>query len=130
VTAAYVALRDAALRKDLKATLSALGFDARQIAAIRGMDGIDADFLHAAGTPCDTDIGRLERHLDEVAHGGFSRGGFTADIGSDAADDDGVDATRAQDHVQVGAVERPVARLGQARVGVRGHRGAAAAGVA
>jgi hypothetical protein len=45
VTAAYVTLRDAALRKDLKATLSALGFDARQIAAIRGMDGIDADFL-------------------------------------------------------------------------------------
>ncbi len=45
VTAAYVTLRDAALRKDLKATLSALGFDASQIAAIRGMDGIDADFL-------------------------------------------------------------------------------------
>jgi hypothetical protein len=45
VTAAYVALRDAALRKDLKATLSALGFDAKQNAAIRGMDGIDADFL-------------------------------------------------------------------------------------
>jgi hypothetical protein len=45
VTAAYVALRDAALRKDIKATLSALGFDARQIAAIRGMDGIDADWL-------------------------------------------------------------------------------------
>ena len=45
VTATYVTLRDAALRKDLKATLSALGFDARQIAAIRGMDGIDADFL-------------------------------------------------------------------------------------
>ena len=45
VTAAYVKLRDAALRKDLKATLSALGFDARQIAAIRGMEGIDADFL-------------------------------------------------------------------------------------
>lgn len=45
VTAAYVALRDAALRKDLKATLAAMGFDARQVAAIRGMEGIDADFL-------------------------------------------------------------------------------------
>lgn len=59
VTAAYVALRDAALGKDLKATLSALGFDAKQIAAIRGMDGIDADFLVFAdrfltpGTPGD-----------------------------------------------------------------------------
>jgi len=45
VTDAYVELRDAALRKDLKATLSAMGFDAKQIAAIRGMDGIEADFL-------------------------------------------------------------------------------------
>jgi hypothetical protein len=59
ITAAYVALRDAALKKDLKATLLALGFDAKQIAAIRGMDGIDADFLVFAdrfltpGTPGD-----------------------------------------------------------------------------
>jgi hypothetical protein len=59
ITAAYVALRDAALKKDLKATLSALGFDAKQSAAIRGMDGIDADFLVFAdrfltpGTPGD-----------------------------------------------------------------------------
>jgi hypothetical protein len=37
ISAAYVALRDAALKKDLKATLAALGFDARQSAAIRGM---------------------------------------------------------------------------------------------
>jgi hypothetical protein len=44
VSAAYVALRDAALRKDLAATLAAMGFDAKQSAAIRGMDGIDADF--------------------------------------------------------------------------------------
>jgi hypothetical protein len=48
VIAAYVALRDAALRKDMKATLSAMGFDAKQVAAIRGMEGIDADF---AGSP-------------------------------------------------------------------------------
>jgi hypothetical protein len=59
VIAAYVALRDAALKKDLKGTLSALGFDAKQSAAIRGMDGIDADFLVFAdrfltpGTPGD-----------------------------------------------------------------------------
>jgi hypothetical protein len=59
ITAAYVALRDAALKKDLKATLSALGFDAKQSVAIRGMDGIDADFLVFAdrfltpGTPGD-----------------------------------------------------------------------------
>jgi hypothetical protein len=59
VIAAYVALRDAALKKDLKGTLSALGFDAKQNAAIRGMDGIDADFLVFAdrfltpGTPGD-----------------------------------------------------------------------------
>jgi hypothetical protein len=59
ITAAYVALRDAALKRDLKATLSALGFDPKQIAAIRGIDGIDADFLVFAdrfltpGTPGD-----------------------------------------------------------------------------
>jgi hypothetical protein len=56
---AYVALRDAALRKDLKATLLALGFDAKQTTAIRGMEGIDADFQEFAdrflkpGTPGD-----------------------------------------------------------------------------
>jgi len=59
ITAAYVALRDAALKKDLKAMLAALGFDSKQSAAIRGMDGIDADFLIFAdrfltpGTPGD-----------------------------------------------------------------------------
>jgi hypothetical protein len=59
VIAAYVALRDVALKNDLKGTLSALGFDAKQSVAIRGMDGIDADFLVFAdrfltpGTPGD-----------------------------------------------------------------------------
>ena len=59
VTAVYVALRDAALRKDLNATLHALGFDAKQSMAIRGMEGIDADFQVFAdrfltpGTPGD-----------------------------------------------------------------------------
>src|ERR1700694_355154 len=45
VTAAYKAMHDAALKKDLKGLLAAQGFDAKQIAAIRGLDGIDADFL-------------------------------------------------------------------------------------
>ena len=43
VTAAYVAVHDAALKKDLKALLSALGFAKVQANAIRGLDGIDAD---------------------------------------------------------------------------------------
>ena len=43
VTAAYRAVHDAALKKDLKALLLAQGFDAKQVAAIRGLDGIDAD---------------------------------------------------------------------------------------
>jgi len=49
VIAAYVALRDAVHRKDMKATLSAMGFDAKQVAAIRGMEGIDADFAGFTG---------------------------------------------------------------------------------
>jgi len=43
VTAAYRAVHDAALKKNLKGLLAAQGFDAKQIAAIRGLDGIDAD---------------------------------------------------------------------------------------
>ena len=59
VTAAYVALRDAALKKNLRALLAAQGFDAKQIAAIRGLEGIDADFMVYAdrfltpGTPSE-----------------------------------------------------------------------------
>ena len=59
VTATYVAIRDAALKKNFKAMLAALGFDAKQAAAIRGMDGIEADFMVFAdrfltpGTPSD-----------------------------------------------------------------------------
>jgi hypothetical protein len=45
VTAAYKAMHDAALKKNLKGLLAAQGFDARQIAAIRGLEGIDADFI-------------------------------------------------------------------------------------
>ena len=57
--AAYEKLRDAALRKDSKAVLAALGFDAKQTMAIRGLDGIAADFAAFSdrfltpGTPGD-----------------------------------------------------------------------------
>jgi hypothetical protein len=44
VTAAYQAVHDATKKKDLKGYLAAQGFDAKQIAAIRGLEGIDADF--------------------------------------------------------------------------------------
>jgi hypothetical protein len=59
VTAAYQAVHEAALKKDLKALLPALGFARVQANAIRGLDGIDADlavysdrFL-TTGTPGD-----------------------------------------------------------------------------
>lgn len=45
VTAAYRAVHDAALKKNLKGLLAALGFEATQVAAIRGLDGIDADLM-------------------------------------------------------------------------------------
>jgi hypothetical protein len=44
VTEAYRTLHDVALKKNLKGLLVAQGFDAKQIAAIRGLEGIDADF--------------------------------------------------------------------------------------
>jgi hypothetical protein len=59
VTAAYQAVHDAALKKDLRALLLAQGFAKAQVAAIRGLDGIDADFAVYAdrflktGTPGD-----------------------------------------------------------------------------
>ncbi len=43
VAAAFRAIRTAALAKDLTAWLAAQGFNAEQIAAIRGLPGIDAD---------------------------------------------------------------------------------------
>lgn len=57
VTAAYSAVRDAARKSDAKALLTALGFDEKQIRAIRGLDGIDGDLaaygdrFFAPGTP-------------------------------------------------------------------------------
>lgn len=44
VTAAYRAAHEAALKKDWKALVAAVGFDEKQSAAIRGLEGIDADF--------------------------------------------------------------------------------------
>jgi hypothetical protein len=44
VMTAYKALDDAARRKDLKAFLAAQGFDAKQVEAIRGLEGIAPDF--------------------------------------------------------------------------------------
>jgi hypothetical protein len=43
IVAAYKKVRAAALKKDLRALLAAQGFDEKQIAAIRGLEGIDAD---------------------------------------------------------------------------------------
>jgi hypothetical protein len=43
VTAAYNAVHDAAIKKNLRAMLAAQGFDAKEIAALRGLEGIDAD---------------------------------------------------------------------------------------
>ncbi len=43
VTAAYLAVREAALAKNAKGVLAAQGFGEKAIAAIRGLDGIDAD---------------------------------------------------------------------------------------
>lgn len=43
VTAAYLAVREAALAKNAKGILAAQGFGEKAIAAIRGLDGIDAD---------------------------------------------------------------------------------------
>lgn len=59
VKATYEKLRDAALKKDQKALLAAMGFDAKQTMAVRGLDGIAADFAAfydrflAPGTPGD-----------------------------------------------------------------------------
>jgi hypothetical protein len=44
VTAAYRAAHAAALKRDWKALAAAIGFDEKESAAIRGLEGIDADF--------------------------------------------------------------------------------------
>jgi hypothetical protein len=63
VRAAFLAIRKAALAKDLRGMLAAQGFDAKQSEAIRGLPGIDADLgAHAdrfldPGTPEEADVG-------------------------------------------------------------------------
>lgn len=60
--AAYTSVRRAAIAKDLKAMLSALGFEPKAIEAIRGLAGIDADFASHAdrfldpGAPEEPDL--------------------------------------------------------------------------
>lgn len=62
VTASYVEIRRAALAKDLEAMLRVQGFDAKQVAAIRGLPGIDADLAAHAdrfmvpGDPEEADV--------------------------------------------------------------------------
>ncbi len=74
VTAAYQAVREAALKKDLKALLAAQGFDEKQIAAIRGLEGIDADFAAYA-----------DRFLEPGTTGEFQNGpGWGAIVGTGA----------------------------------------------
>lgn len=74
VTAAYQAVREAALKKDLKAVLAAQGFDEKQIAAIRGLEGIDADFAAYA-----------DRFLEPGTTGEFQNGpGWGAIVGTGA----------------------------------------------
>ena len=44
LSAAYTSVREAVRKKDLKSLLTALGFNEKQATAIRGLEGIDADF--------------------------------------------------------------------------------------
>jgi len=52
-----------------------------------------------------------EEQHPELARRGLARGGVHADVGVDPAEDDDVDAARAQDHLQIGAVEAAEAGL-------------------
>ena len=64
VLAAYTALQRAALARDWKALLAAQGFEAKEIEAIRGLAGIDADLAAHAdrflspGTPGEPSLGK------------------------------------------------------------------------
>ena len=62
LTAAYRAAHEAALKKDWTALLTAIGFNASQTAAIRALEGIDADLEVFAdrflkpGAPGETEV--------------------------------------------------------------------------
>jgi hypothetical protein len=45
ITAAYQALHDAVRKSNRKGLLAAQGFDAKRIAASRGLEGLEADFM-------------------------------------------------------------------------------------
>ena len=72
LAAAYQEVRAAAVRKDLRALLAAQGFDEKQIAAIRGLDGIDADFALFA-----------DRFLDPGNTGEFQTGAGYGSVGAE-----------------------------------------------
>ena len=72
------------------------------------------DIAHA-GDMVGRDIGGaavIHRDHIVIAHKGFTRGGFNADIGHDAGEHHCADAIAAQDQVEVGVVEGVVAMFG------------------
>lgn len=77
-TAAYTTLRRAAFARDLKTMLAAQGFDAKQVAAIRGLPGIDADLAAHAdrfldpGAPEEPSVGPGQASV--AARGKSSKG--------------------------------------------------------
>ncbi|HMF08371.1 MAG TPA: hypothetical protein VKJ00_04500 [Thermoanaerobaculia bacterium] len=78
VTAAYTAIRNAALQKDVRLLLAAQGFDAMQIASIRGLAGIDDDLAVYA-----------DRFLEPGAAGEFTAKGGVAYVRSEGANSKG-----------------------------------------
>ena len=74
VTAAYQSVREAAIKKDWTMLLAAQGFDEKEIAAIRGLEGIDADLAVYAN-----------RFLEPGTTGEFQNGpAFGAIVGTGA----------------------------------------------
>lgn len=81
VVATFAKIRAAALAKDLKGWLAAQGFSAEQIAAIRGLSGIDADLeqhaLHFLSPEMSKEAEETEMHPGEGyvrAEGANSKG--------------------------------------------------------
>ena len=69
LTKAYTDIRKAALAKDLKAMLELQGFDAKQVQAIRGLSGIEAEL--AAHADRFLDPGTPEEPQLEAGYGGI-----------------------------------------------------------